>query len=105
MISRCIALFLASLLAGCCASGVGCNAPTAGGPVAWDGLGVLPAENAAADSASMGSDSGKRKRIRQIATQTDSIPSTGGDKYEQEQAADRAADARLNKQLRICRNC
>jgi hypothetical protein len=66
---------------------------------------VLPAENAAADSTSMESDSGKRKRVRQIATPTDSTPPTGGDKYEEEQAADRAADARLNEQLRICRNC
>jgi hypothetical protein len=53
----------------------------------------------------MESDSGKRKRVRQIATPTDSTPPTGGDKYEEEQAADRAADARLNEQLRICRNC
>jgi hypothetical protein len=104
MISRCIALFLASLLAGCCASGVGCNAPAAGGPVAWDGMDVPPAENAAADSALRGSDPGKRKKVRQIATQADSIPQ-GGDKNEQEQAADEAADAKLNEQLKICRKC
>jgi hypothetical protein len=60
MISRCIALFLAC----CCASRVGCNAPAAGGPVAWDGLGVPPAENAAANGALRASDPGKRKKVR-----------------------------------------
>jgi hypothetical protein len=104
MISRCIALFLASLLAGCCASGVGCNAPAAGGPVAWDGLGVPPAENAAANGALRARDPGKRKKDRQIDTLPVSNPQ-GGDKYEREQAADEAADARLNEQLKICRNC
>jgi hypothetical protein len=102
MISRCIALLLASLLAGCCASGVGCNAPAAGGPVAWDGLGVPPEENAA-DSALRGSDPGKRKKARQIDMQANSNPQ-GGDKYQQEQAGE-AADAKLNEQLKICRNC
>jgi hypothetical protein len=105
MISRCLALFMmASLLAGCCASGVGCNAPATGGPVAWDGLGVPPSENAAADSELRGSNPGKRKKVGQIDTQADSNPQ-GGDKYQQEQAADEAADAKLNEQLKICRKC
>jgi hypothetical protein len=50
------------------------------------------------------SDPGKRKKLRQTATQADSN-TQGGEKYEQEQAAGEAADAKLNEQLKICRNC
>jgi hypothetical protein len=105
MISKHLALFLTLSLAGCCASGIGCNTPPPGGPVAWDGLGVPPTENAVgSDSASTASYPGKPKKVRPIATQADSN-AQAHDKYGQEQAADQAADAKLTKQLKICGDC
>jgi hypothetical protein len=102
-----VAVVLTLSLGGCCASGVGCNAPTAGGgPVAWDGLDALPAENAIeANSMSTASDPpGKPKTVRRIAARPDNQPQPI-DQFGREQSSDQAADAKLNNQLKICRNC
>jgi hypothetical protein len=105
MISRCIAVLLAVSLAGCCASGVGCNAPASGAPVAWDGLGSAPAENTIGDdSATTESAAVEHKKVRRTASHVDAR-SQAGDRFEQQQAADQNADAKLNKQLKICSNC
>jgi hypothetical protein len=100
MIFRCFALSLAVTLSGCCASGVGCNAPASGGPVAWDGLDPTPPENTTGDSAGV-----KRKSDRRTIVEHTDTGSQVGDTFERQQAADRNADAKLNKQLKICSNC
>jgi len=105
MMFRCFVLSLAVTLAGCCASGVGCNAPASGAPVAWDGLGSVPAENTIGDgSATTESAAVEHKKVRRSAARVDTKSQTG-DQFEQQQAGDQNADAKLNKQLRICRNC
>jgi hypothetical protein len=99
MISRCIALLLSLALAGCCASGVGCGSAAApGGAVAWDGLGPVPPENTVSgDNAQT-----ERKKVRQTAVRSTTQP---GDQWEQDQVSDQNADAKLNRQLKICSNC
>jgi hypothetical protein len=105
MTARCIALLLAASLAGCCASGVSCNAPASTGSVAWDGLGAPPTENAVStDGAPITSGPGKLKKVRKVTAQADSEPQ-GRNRFEQDQAAEQAADVRLNRQLRICEAC
>ena len=48
MYTKFMALLVAGVaLSGCCLSGTGCNAPVAGAPIAWDGLGEAPTENSA----------------------------------------------------------
>ena len=108
MISRSIAfLFVAVALGGCCVSGSGCYSPVPGTPIAWDGLGPAPMEN--------GSEY-KPKRASRPNTEIVVGPLNGTaaqadpksepqDRWTQEQAADRDADAKLTKQLMICRNC
>jgi hypothetical protein len=109
MISKCIAfVFAAVALAGCCVSGNGCYAPLPGTPIAWDGLGSPPTENEAEP---------KPKRTSRPKTEIVVGPLNGAaatqadpksqpqDRWTQEQAADRDADAKLTKQLMICRNC
>jgi hypothetical protein len=99
MISRCIALLSSLALAGCCASGVGCNATAPGGAVAWDGLGSAAVE-------STGNDDNARtdgKKVRQTAARASRAQP--GDQWEQEQVSDQAADAKLTRQLKICSNC
>jgi hypothetical protein len=102
MESRYWALLLCFMLSGCCISGVGCNVSPAGGPVAWDGLGALPAEDAG--TAPAVSDPPKPDKLRPIAKDARKKAQTA-DKFEQEQAAERSADAKLTDQLKICRNC
>jgi hypothetical protein len=96
--SRYWALLLCFILSGCCISGVGCNVSPAGGPVAWDGLGALPAEDAG--TAPAVSDPPKRPIAKDARKKAQTA-----DKFEQEQAAERSADAKLTDQLKICRNC
>ena len=46
MLTKFMVLLVAgSALTGCCASGTGCATPTAGAPIAWDGLGEPPTAN------------------------------------------------------------
>ena len=96
MISRCIVALLLISLAGCCASGLGCNAP-ATGSIAWDGLGAPPAEGSAGpDAASMTNDPGKSSKVRKPAAQPVN-KFQGRDQFELQQAADEAADVQLNR--------
>jgi hypothetical protein len=97
MISKCIALLFAAVaLAGCCLSGSGCNAPSPAGPIAWDGLGQAPTENV---------EETKPKRNSRRANQMPNDVAAPSDRWSEEQAADREADAKLRKQLKICANC
>lgn len=109
MISKCIAfLFAATALAGCCASGNGCYAPLPGTPIAWDGLGSPPIENETEYKPKRTSRPKTEIVVGPLnepaATQADP-KSQPQDRWTQEQAADRDADAKLTKQLMICRNC
>jgi hypothetical protein len=104
MISRSIVfLFAAVALAGCCVSGNGCDAPLPGTPTAWDGLDPAPAETAAQAT---------EYRPRKIARpKNEIIIGPLGDvpaeppRPQEAWAADRADEAKLKKQLMICRNC
>jgi hypothetical protein len=104
MIIRCIALLLSLAVAGCCVSGVGCTARAPGGGVAWDGLGPVPEENAVSDDTAPTGSQSASKRSRQPAARPDGNARTGN-QWEQEQASDQAADAKLTRQLKICSNC
>jgi hypothetical protein len=94
------------VLSGCCL-GSGCYIqPPTGVLASWDGLGPLPKP-----------DSGKRVKVRktsEAAASEDDSPSEEElaklRPYSREwgalrEAIDRAADAKLNKKLIICRNC
>jgi hypothetical protein len=108
MISRSIAfLFAAVALAGCCVSGNGCYAPLPGTPTAWDGLDPAPTETAAQAT---------EYRPRKIVRPKNEIvigslgdvpvePPKPQEAWAQQEAADRADEAKLKKQLVICRNC
>jgi hypothetical protein len=102
MKSRYGALLLCFVLSGCCIPGGGCNVSAGGGPVAWDGLGVPPTEDAG--NAPPASDPAKPDKVRQIATQVRK-KAQAVDKFEQQQTAERSADAKVSDQLKICRNC
>src|ERR1700733_3206766 len=81
MFSKSIACVLTAIaLTGCCALGPGCNAPTTVSPVAWDGLNEPRQEETPKQPPA------RRKR-------------------EQQEAAERADDARLTKKLKICNGC
>jgi hypothetical protein len=108
MISKCI-LFLAAalLLANCCAVGVGC-APPPGASIAWGGPGAGPAD----DTEPLEPQPTKHARARRQITPgpldaatTVQNKSQASDRWEQEQAADQAAEARLKRKLTICRAC
>ena len=89
-------LFVAVLLGGCCVSGNGCYAPSPAAPIAWDGLGTAPTE---------GVEETKPKRNTRRNREMPNEATAQFDRWSQEQAADRDADAKLTKQLRICTNC
>jgi hypothetical protein len=102
-------LFVVGTLTGCCVSGSGCYAPLPGTPTAWDGLGSAPAENTAAPEYQ------PRKKVRakkeiiigpigDVAAEPNPSPEAK-DAWAQQEAADRADEAKLTKQLSICRNC
>ncbi len=111
MLTRIMVLLVAgTALAGCCASGTGCATPTAGGPIAWDGLGEPPAENVAPGEEARPA---KRKvaRNREIilgplngATPQSEAKARYND-WERRPNEDAEADARLARQTRICRGC
>jgi hypothetical protein len=122
MYTRLIVLLVAgTALSGCCMSGTGCSGPTAaGGPIAWDGLGEAPTAN---------DEPGEQKRPkrrtaarnREIilgplndaspkdATSRDSLPKSDAkaqyDAWTRLPNEDPEADAKLARQLKICRNC
>jgi hypothetical protein len=110
MISKYIAfLFAAGALAGCCVSGNGCYAPLPGTPMAWDGLGPSPTETAQAIEYRPRQSARPKKEIiigpiSDAPAQPDPKPQAE-EAWAQQEAADRDADAKLMKQLMICRNC
>ena len=124
MYTRLIVLFVAGIaLSGCCLSGTGCSAPTAaGGPIAWDGLGEAPTANG--EPAGETEKHPKRKtaaRNREIilgplndaspkdAASKESLPKADAkaqyDAWTRLPNEDPEADAKLARQLKICRNC
>jgi hypothetical protein len=125
MISRGVALlFGAFALAGCCMSGQGCYAPISTAPFAFE---------PSAPDGDAGLDAPKRKLAQKVSqkpavqklpiqdlsanglpnatpAQRNAMAQDGGQsgqdgKWEDQQAADREADARLSSQLKICRGC
>jgi hypothetical protein len=126
MMSRVVALlFGAFALAGCCMSGQGCYAPISTAPFAFE-------PSAPAGDADL--DAPKKKLAQKIAqklpaqklpvqelavnglpngtaAQRNAMAQDGGQrepdggKWQDQQAADREADARLSSQLKICRGC
>jgi len=120
---RCIAFIATAVaLAGCCVSSSGCYAPVPGVPTAWDGQGVRPSE---------GGEPQRRSTARAARPNTEMIigpitdaqgqvrspsdkPSSGSSSSDkpksekqlnQDEAAERDADAKLTKRLMICRDC
>lgn len=108
MISKCIAFLVAALvLANCCASGIGCGAPT-GGPVAWDGLGPTPTEDAQPIEPPRPNKRSKKEVAADTLGAADVQQNSKlrrGDSWEQQQAADQDDEMRLKRKLMICRNC
>jgi hypothetical protein len=110
MISKCVALLFAVVaLAGCCVSGNGCFAPLPGAPVAWDGLGAAPTETAQDTEDRPRKNARPKKEI--IIGPIGDVPAEPNpnpqakEAWAQQEAADRADEAKLKKQLMICRNC
>ena len=106
MISKSIAFVVAALmLASCCASGSGC-APAAGSPVAWDGLGPAPTEEAQPLELRPKQQARSRREIAGPLVATEQNHGVRPkDQWEQEQAADQADEAKLKRKLMICRSC
>jgi hypothetical protein len=102
-------IFAAFALGGCCLSGNGCYAPSPGIPTAWDGAGPAPRDPG--DPATV-----PRKRVPRSKTEIvigpiDDAASAAPPKlyskeyWAQKDAASRADDAQLAKQMMICRGC
>jgi hypothetical protein len=110
MVLKWIALWFAiATLAGCCASGTGCYAPVPGIPIASDGLTAGTSEDSSGEKPKRTS-SHKHDHEIIVGPLEDSSAQPrskdqANDRWIQEQAADRDADAKLTKQLLICRNC
>jgi hypothetical protein len=109
MTLRCITLLFAALaLGGCCLLGNGCYAPVPGTPVAWDGLGPAPTESGVKYKPKRAS---RRNTeivvgpLNGVTAQSDDPKSQSNDRWAQQQATDQEADAKLTKQLKICRGC
>jgi hypothetical protein len=107
MISKSIVFLGAALmLANCCASGSGC-AP-AGSPVAWDGLGPAPTEEAQPLELRPKQQARSKREIAgplDVAATEQNHGVRSKDQWEQEQAADQADEAKLKRKLMICRSC
>ena len=104
MISKYVACaFAAITLAGCCASGTTCEAPTAGSKVAWDGLGPAPNDIEPAKKKTVSRPRNEVALQPKAELATDNKP-LAKDVWETE-AEDRADDARLAKKLKICSGC
>jgi hypothetical protein len=114
MISKCI-VFLAGAvaLAGCCVSGNGCYAPVLGAPtapIAWDGLGAPPTETADVPENRPKKNTRPKKEIivgpiGDVSSAGRNPKSQADEAFEDQEAADRAADTKLTRQLKICNNC
>jgi hypothetical protein len=132
---RCIAFVAAALaLAGCCTSGNGCYVADPAIPTAWDGQGSRPDDGAVGESrqasrshraraksevtvgpvedapgqAAVASEKPASQQQLSARSPSDKTPADKAQldkQWAQDQAADQAADAKLAKQLQICRNC
>jgi hypothetical protein len=112
MMVRCTLLLVAALsLSGCCLSGSACYGPTAaGGAPAWDGLGAAPTDDdPQAAETSPPKKLARTKPNRTVSSNAASASSnpylSSEDAFEQQQAADRADDARIKQKMIICRDC
>ena len=130
MYTRLIILLVAgTALSGCCMSGTGCSTPTAaGGPIAWDGLGQAPTANDEPGEQQrpkrrtasrnreiilgpLNDASPKDTASRDTASRdaTASVPRSDTkaqyDAWTKLPNEDPEADAKLARQLKICRNC
>jgi hypothetical protein len=118
MHARLIALLLAcSALSGCCASGTGCSTtPTAGAPIAWDGLGEPPTADGGQAEPAKPKRRTARSRDREIilGPLNDAPPREASarsdakaryDEWTRLPNEDPEADARLKRQIKICQNC
>ena len=106
-----VLLVVGTALAGCCASGTGCSTtPTAGAPIAWDGLGEPPTAN---DAPGEESRPAKRKTARNreiILGPLNGAPARSDakaqyDDWTRRPNEDAEADARLARQTKICKGC
>src|SRR5664280_2502803 len=108
MIMKCIVfLFSALMLANCCSLGNGC-APATQAPVAWDGFGSAPTDDAQpVEPAPKKLARAKREIILGPLEATAAEPTKAQpkDQWEQEQAADQDDDIRLKRKLKICSTC
>jgi hypothetical protein len=110
MISKSILFLFATLmLANCCALGTNC-APASGAPVAWDGLGSAPTENAQpVEPAPPPKKQARAKREIILgplnAATAEQAKVQSKDQWEQGQAADRDDEASLKRKLKICSTC
>ena len=117
MLTKIMVLLVAgAALTGCCASGTGCaTTPTAGAPIAWDGLGQPPTAD---DAPGAEKPPQKRKiaRNREIilgplngaapnGASTGSDAKARYDEWTRQPNEDVEADARLARQTKICRAC
>jgi hypothetical protein len=132
---RCMAFVAAALaLAGCCTSGDGCYVADPAIPTAWDGQGTRPGNGTGGEprhastsrvarskteiivgpiedapgQAALASDKPASRQLQSGKSPSDKAPADKAQldkQWAQDQAADQAADARLAKQLQICRNC
>jgi hypothetical protein len=110
MLSKWIVLFCAmAALTGCCILGNGCYAPVSGIPIASDGLTAGSSDDGSEDKPKhILSHKHDHEIIVGPLQGTSAKPNSkaqADDRWTQEQAADRDADAKLTKQLLICRNC
>jgi hypothetical protein len=111
MYTKLLALLVTGLaLSGCCVSGTGCNAPVAAAPIAWDGLGEAPTGSA--------EPTGEVKRPKRrtarnqeiiVGPLNDAPPRAEAkaryDEWTRQPNEDVEADAKLARQIKICRNC
>lgn len=110
MVRYALLLVTAFSLSGCCLSGSACYGPTAaGGAPAWDGLGTAPSDDPQAAETSPPKKLARAKPNRAASSDTASTSSNpylrSDDAYEQQEAADRADEARLKRKMVICRDC
>jgi hypothetical protein len=108
MLPRLIVFVLAAgALAGCCASSSGCYVAVPGVPTAWDGAGARPDDGAPPprQSTTRMARSKTEVVIGPIANARADAEPPSEQRWAQEAAGDRDADAKLAKQLMICRGC
>ena len=111
MPTKFIALLVAGIaLTGCCATGTVCSTATPGVPMAWDGLGEAPTTNDGPATENRPKRRAARNHEIIVGPLSDAPPraeakSRPEDQWTKLPNEDREADAKLARQLRICRDC